>query len=247
MVRQTKIHFSGVFSKRQRHFQPFLRCSFSLLLLACAVPGFAQATAEAQAFKQQRGTLAATRSHDFSTRLALAKFLHFEGVDGNTEAAERAREMFTRLASEQPHDPLVLVYLGSAYLLAAQHTAALWKKGVLSKEGLVLLDRAVSLAPDDLEVRFVRGVSTYHLPFFFRRAGEAEEDFMWVTARALPAIETGRLDPKIASAAFFFDGECRAQRGDELGARASWRTAIAIAPKSRAGRDAVQRLRGGRN
>ena len=39
------------------------------------------------------------------------------------------------------------------------------------------MDRAVDRAPGDLEARFIRAASTWHLPFFYKRREQAASDF----------------------------------------------------------------------
>jgi hypothetical protein len=201
-----------------------------------------QTTEELQARERALTTAAQARPHDPQARLGLAKFLHYRGVDGDTAAAERAFGLLTQLATERPDDAVLRAYLGSAHLLAATRVWIPWQKGKLSLEGLALLDRAVAQARENLEIRFLRGASTYHLPFFFDRGEKAAEDFAWVTARARPAVVAGRLDPTLAAAAFFFDGECRAKRADYAGAHAAWLAAREIGPDTKAGMRAAMRL-----
>jgi hypothetical protein len=182
------------------------------------------------------------RPHDPEVRLGLAKFLHYRGVEGDTAAAERAYGLLTQLESERPDDPVLRAYLGSAHLLAATRVWVPWQKGKLSLEGLTLLDQAVAQAEENLEIRFLRGASTYYLPFFFHREEKAAEDFAWVAARARSAVAADRLDPTLAAAAFFFDGECRAKRADYAGAYAAWQAAREIGPDTKAGAKAASRL-----
>lgn len=182
-------------------------------------------------------------SRDFAAQVALAKLLHFQGVEGNDEAAERATTMLIAFARDHPHDPMIRAYLGSARLLEARRTWALWRKGALGQEGLTLLDEAVRLAPEDFEVRFIRGVSTYHLPTLFGRAEQAAADIGWVAARAEEAVAAGHLDRTIATAALFYEGLIRATRSEMDAARTAWQAAVALGPATNAGKSAAVRLR----
>jgi hypothetical protein len=172
----------------------------------------------------------------------LGKLLLLEGVDGDDDAATRAAALLGEAMDALPGDAVVRVHLGSARLLEAKRAFAFWTKGRLAREGLALVDRAVADAPDDVEVRFIRGRSTYALPSFFRRGDEAASDLAWVAARAEAAVSEGRLAPDVAAAALFYDGVCRAERDDSDGARASWVRAMAIAPGSTHAEAARSRL-----
>lgn len=172
------------------------------------------------------------RPGDETLRFELARLLVREAVDGDRTAAERCLEMLEGLDRRRPDDPLVLAYLGTARLLEAKRLRAFWRKGSVAKDGLRLLDRAVMLAPEDVEIRFLRGRSTYAIPFFFGRRDEAARDLAWAAARAPRAVSAGTMPPDMAAAAFFYHGVCLDERGDEVAAREAWASASRIAPDS---------------
>jgi len=179
---------------------------------------------------------------DPHARYRLARALHLKGVDEDEESAERALGMLEKLAAEEAENPLVIAYFGSAKILKAKRALLPWQKGKLSNSGLELLDRAVELAPGDLEVRFVRGISSYPLPFFFGRGEQAAEDFDFVAGKADEAVASGKIDPAIAAGAFYYRGLCLDDddRIDE--ARGAWAKATAIAPGSPFARAAAAKL-----
>jgi len=88
---------------------------------------------------------------------------------------------------------VVDAYSGSLELLEAAHTWAIWDKRRLANEGLAKMDQAVNRAPDDLEARFIRAASAWHLPFFFRRREQAASDFTFIAPRAEGAVAKGTL------------------------------------------------------
>jgi tetratricopeptide (TPR) repeat protein len=184
---------------------------------------------------------ARARPRDVDARFALARHLHLLGVDGDEEAHDRALELLEAVAAERP-GPRADAWLGSARLLQARYTLAFWNKGDLVKEGLALLDRAVKAAPEDVEVRWMRGVGSYHLPFFFDRGDRAADDLAWVAARVAAAVDAGALSPEVAAAALFLHGVCRHDRGGLGEAQTAWRQAVALAPASAHGRAAAARL-----
>ena len=93
-----------------------------------------------------------------------AKQRYYEAVDGARDALNVSRDALQKLHSKSPADSLVLAYLGSTRLLEAARALAPWRKGKLAKEGLRMLDEAVQESPENLEIRFLRGISTSHLP-----------------------------------------------------------------------------------
>ena len=167
-----------------------------------------------------------------TVRYRLARALHLEGVNGDDDAAEKSLDILEKLAAEEPRNSLVIAYLGSAKLLAAKRAFFPWSKSSLADEGLLLLDRAVSLAPDNLEIRFVRGISSYPLPSSFDRHASACADFSAVAGRAEEAVMAGKMDAGLAAKAFYYHGLCLEENGREKEARDSWEKAAAIAPGS---------------
>jgi len=167
-----------------------------------------------------------------ANRYRLARALHLEGVNGDDDAAERALDILEELAVEEPRNPQVLAYLGSAKLLAAKRAFFPWSKNSLTDEGIVLLDQAVALAPDNLEIRFVRGISSYPLPTSFNRHKSACADFDVVAGRAEEAVLADKMDANLAAKTFYYHGLCLEENGRKKEARASWEKAAAIAPGS---------------
>lgn len=179
---------------------------------------------------------------EFNRKIARAKQLYFNGVEGNDEALEKSAALLQDLWRESPSSPVINVYLGSIRLLQSGKTLAIWRKGKLAKQGLDMLDGAVAASPGDLEVLFVRAASTFHLPGFFSRGDQCESDFARIAADAVDAAQSGRLDRRLAAAALFFHGRIRERKSDHAGAAAAWGAAIRVGPDTRAGIDAARKL-----
>lgn len=111
---------------------------------------------------------------------------------------------------------LLLAYRGAFDLLRSKHRLVPRAKLRHARAGLDALDRAVAAAPDHAEVRYVRLMSCYYLPFFFGRGDSVDEDFRalatllpavrgeypaaWYEAAVHFVLEHGRLAPERASA-----------------------------------------------
>jgi len=82
---------------------------------------------------------------------------------------------------------LLRAYEGAFTMLRARH--AFWPRAKWrhAQDGLAILDRAVAFDPDHAEVRYLRLVSSYYLPFFFGRGDAVAEDFA-ALAGLLPAV-----------------------------------------------------------
>lgn len=88
-------------------------------------------------------------------------------------------------------------YKGAFDVVRAKH--ALWPPSKLDflKRAEPLLDSAAARSPDDIEVRYLRLMSCYYLPFFFGRSWSVKSDFD-ALARLLPTAG-GTLPPGLLS------------------------------------------------
>ena len=135
------------------------------------------------------------RSPMVEQRLAYARQQYFANLQGDRAAGDRARSSFADLSRDLPGDPVVQAYSGSLELLEGARTWAVWDKRRLANEGLQKMDAAVDRAPGDLEARFIRAASTWHLPFFYKRHDQAVADFTLIAPRAEAAVTNGTLPP----------------------------------------------------
>jgi hypothetical protein len=183
------------------------------------------------------------RSASFNQRLAQARVQYFADLQGSRGAADQARASFAALAKDFPGNPAVDAYSGSLELLEAARTWAVWDKRSLANDGLARMDQAVNRAPDDLEARFIRAASTWHLPFFYKRRDQAANDFAYIAPRAEAAVKQGSLPPELAAAALDYYGQVLDDRSDNHGAKQAFEAAVRIDGTSPGGRDAQKRLR----
>jgi hypothetical protein len=185
----------------------------------------------------------AADSDNFAQRLAEARKQYFADLQGDKAAGTKARASFAELSRDYPGNAVVDAYSGSLELLDAARTWAVWEKGKLANEGLSKLDQAVSRAPDDLEARFIRAASTWHLPFFYKRREQSANDFAFIAPRAEAAVAKGTLPPELAAAALDYYGQVLADRSDSHGAQQAFEAAVRVDETSPGGRDAMKRLR----
>jgi hypothetical protein len=179
---------------------------------------------------------------DLKHRMVEARQQYFAELQGDRSSPAQARATFAALSHDYPNDPVVDAYIGSLELLDAARTWAVWDKRRLANEGLGKMDQAVSRAPNDLEARFIRAASTWHLPFFYKRRAQAADDFSYIAPRAETAVAKGTLPPELAAAALDYYGQVLIDRSDNHGAKQAFEAAVRIDSSSPAGRDASKRL-----
>ena len=95
--------------------------------------------------------------------------MHSLAEAGNKDATRRLVAWLEELTSEQPDNGILLVYLGSAYTLASRDAFIGPGKLRFLMAGRDCMDRAVTMRPDDANVRFIRAINNYHLPTIFNR------------------------------------------------------------------------------
>jgi tetratricopeptide (TPR) repeat protein len=175
-------------------------------------------------------------------QLEAARDAYFKSIQGDAKQARSATNQFAELGREHPGDPLVEAYLGSLDLLEAGRSWQVWNQRELTQKGLAALDKAVKEAPDNLEVRFIRAATTWHLPFFFHRKEQAVEDFRLIAPKVEEAAREGRLPSPIAAAALNYYGQILVQGKNPTEAQEAFRAAVRVAPQSPAGREAATRI-----
>ncbi len=179
----------------------------------------------------------------FAQGLDEAKALYYRGVEGDKAATKESTRILEKLAAEKPADAVITAYLASNRLLESGRTFAIWNKNKLAKEGVLGLDRAVTMAPENLEIRFVRAASTYDLPGFFKRQEQSEADFAWLAPQVAAAAEHGQLEKRLAAAALYYQGLILEKKGNRAAAVELWKTATRLSPGTKAGMGAAAKLR----
>lgn len=180
----------------------------------------------------------------YARKLSAARNAYFRVITTSDHAADLdAHQALADLERDYPGDPTALAYHGSLELLDAAHNWQIWNLPRQAADGLSRLDEAVRQAPDDPEARFIRAATSWHLPAFYRRRQQCEDDFRWLAQRAQDDAVHGTLPPALAAASFNYWGQILVRRKDIASAKLAFQSAIAIAPESPGAKDAAQRLR----
>ncbi len=184
----------------------------------------------------------ASHQPDWYQQLAAARASYYAAIEGNRAADAEAQQQFADLVREHPHEATLQAYAGSLELLQASHTWSLGQKHALSVGGIAEMDAAVNADPNNLEARFVRALTTWHLPFIFHRKEQAEEDLLFLGPRSEQAVRTGALPPKLAAAALDYYGQVLDERKERDAARGAYEAAVRVDRSSPAASDALKRL-----
>jgi len=150
--------------------------------------------------------------------------MHSLAESGNKDATRRLVAWLEELTAEQPDNGILLVYLGSAYTLASRDAFIGPGKLRYLMAGRDCMDRAVTIRPEDPNVRFIRAINNYHLPTLFNRRSIARDDFRKLVEQL--AQNPSCLDALTSQAIYYYAGLCFSQLEEEQNARTSWQKGL---------------------
>jgi len=128
----------------------------------------------------------------FDERLNEIISMYKEGAKGNATAVQEANQLLEQLRLDYPDQPLPDAYHGSIMLLIARDKTNPLERLKWAKNGLKLLDKAVTAAPNDSRIRYLRGRSVYRLPEkYFQRTRTVIEDYTFLIDQRL--LQDGQL------------------------------------------------------
>src|SRR5262245_420270 len=173
-------------------------------------------------------------------RLDLGRVYYAPSSGYDAAAIAEAEELFDQILASEPENATALVYRGSLLgLKLGFHLVPPSQSAATLRQSNADLDRAVALAPDDLEVRSVRGYTSFHTPSFVGRDRIAVEDFSHIIPllEREPGSELQRAEFHLAL------GDAYHKAGDDDKARQSWRRVMELSPGASAAIAAESKLR----
>ncbi|WP_235179278.1 tetratricopeptide repeat protein [Bacillus cihuensis] len=107
-----------------------------------------------------------------------------KGADGDKNAVKIAYEIFLKLRKAEPDNAFIEAYYGSALTLLARDAVQPLEKADKAQEGLDSLNQAISMDPNQKEIRLLRSNVCLRLPeSFFHCSQTAIEDFSFLLDR----------------------------------------------------------------
>ena len=156
-------------------------------------------------------------------------------------ASEKAVIYLNKALVLAPDDIEVQAYLGSALTMSARDSWNVFIKVGRVKEGMAMMNEAVSKEPESVVIRMVRANNSLNLPDFFRQKEVAKEDFRYLEK----LIMESRVDmpPDIKGEIFYKLGMIDKHEGNVLLANEYFKKAINFSPASEWGRKSEGALR----
>jgi signal transduction histidine kinase len=174
-------------------------------------------------------------------RLDLGRGYYALAIGYDADAIAEAEKLFDQILAAEPENATALVYRGSLLgLKLGFHLVPPDRSLAALRQSNADMDRAVALAPDDLEVRSVRGYSSFYTPSFVGRDRIAVEDFSHIIQllERQPGAEIQRAEFHLAL------GDAYHKAGEDDKARQSWRRVMELSPGASAAIAAESKLRG---
>ncbi len=150
--------------------------------------------------------------------------LYRRGLTGDKEAVELCIARLEEVLAREPGNQLARVYLGSAYTLRSRDLGFGPKKLQALRQGLAMMDEAVTTTPEDQKVRLARALTTSALPAFFGRSASSRKDFELLAEQATRA--PGKLGAGELQVVFYHAGLAAKAAGDKARAIALWQKAL---------------------
>lgn len=108
----------------------------------------------------------------------LGRHYHNMAGEGENRGAVRKADQYLKdLLEIDPTDSIALVYYGSVQTMKAHHGSSPWESMELLKKGFSCIDKAVTIDPENPEIRLIRGINSTCVPENFGRLFLALNDF----------------------------------------------------------------------
>lgn len=108
-----------------------------------------------------------------------ARELFYKSVE-NAQTIEKAISLFEDIGKTEEYKGLALTYIGALTALKGKFAFFPITKYRYVMQGLELMDQGVMKNPNNIEARFIRGMTCYYLPFLFKRKKTANGDFRMI-------------------------------------------------------------------
>lgn len=173
-------------------------------------------------------------------RVDLGRAYFSSALQGDSRARAEAEKTFQQVLHREPDNATALAYHGSLLgMKLGFNLTAPSQIFELSQRAQQELDRAVNLAPDDAEVRELRGYFNFYSPSLFGRDLQAVEDF----SRVLASVSSKPNSELDQARLHLVLGDTHNKRSDEASARESWRRVLQLAPDTELAAAAEARLK----
>lgn len=159
---------------------------------------------------------------------ALGDVCHSAGVDGDKAAVLRGESYLRQLLALSPTNAPGMALLGSVYTLKGRDAFWPTTQIKLVREGNGYMDRAVDLAPRDVQTRVTRAFNNAHMPDFLGRSDVVIADLQWLWAKVQSEPASMTLSERQEVALHW--GRRLKRQSKSAEARAIWEAGVGFGP-----------------
>jgi signal transduction histidine kinase len=182
---------------------------------------------------------AAEKPDDLDVELSLGRALYSVALHRDWAAVQESEKVFADVLIRYPGNAIALAYHGSVLGLKIGYKFTPEDLTTeLGRRSVVELDRAVALAPESVEVRYLRAYSSFYSPSYLGRDMIAVEDFK----RIIELLGSDPNEAEEVAEAYVSLGDTWNKIGNSGEALASWSTASRLLPGSAIAAEADSRV-----
>lgn len=102
----------------------------------------------------------------------------------STLKEETAKKLLESLSKESALPPVMLAYKGATQAVMAKYATLPSKKYSLAKKGLAMLEQAIAIDPDNIEIRYLRFTIQENVPSFLGLSKDLKNDKIVIVKNA---------------------------------------------------------------
>jgi len=172
--------------------------------------------------------------------MELGKLYQNRAAVGDKKSVKQAVNVFKKLVKIDPDNARAQSWYGSTLTLKGRDALLPLMKLKHVNSGLKRMDKAVELAPDDIEVRSIRANTSISLPGLFGRLECGISDFEYL-------LNLYEKDSTVYSVGYLAEfnlnlGKAYKKQGDVVQARKHWQQVLKVLPDSHMGKNAAALL-----
>jgi hypothetical protein len=104
--------------------------------------------------------------------------LQFYGAIEDEDLIDMTIELFEEMIlDDRKLTGVAKTYIGSLTAMKAAHTIWPHKKMSFANDGIDIMAEGIAFSPNNIESLFIQGSTLFHLPFFFGKSDDAENNF----------------------------------------------------------------------
>jgi len=177
---------------------------------------------------------------DKNNLLTLGMALHSLADMKVKGAPQKCVDFLKHANKEYPENGLIIAVMGSCLTMVGRDAPSIPDKMRYVNEGTPMIDKGVSMAPDDIYIRMVRAGDSAGLPKMFGRMKYVKEDFLHIEGIIKKTPKNVPLE--LQAEVYYKLGMVFKSEKDEASAKSYFKKAVEVVPDSEWGKKAKSEL-----